>query len=1268
MKKKYTILKEKVFGQQQGGPNKLLPLITPKLFGLCCSILLLFFSLPSMATHFRYGNITWEPVQGQARTIKFTVNSAWRYSFFRNQVGQTISVGTFYIANSSGQIINATPLRPRITAVFSAEDWLISEWTYTVTLPANGDYTAYFQSCCRVSTLKNNRDGQFRVESTVNVGSGNRPPSGSLPIILNLATGLNTANYQIASYDPDGDNVTFRLATSQEASGTNRYVHPSGLSVTSSGLLQFNTSGLTVGNLYSTAVVLSDGSAKTIIDVMIRIVGQSAPPVFDYTVTPANSTVFKVAPGDSVEFLVKASDADSAAAYGGDVKLLATGAPANSFTPNLPTTPAHVTNTAFKWKPTSSDLGTYVITIFAEDDLGVQTSTSVVISVTYAPVFDATTPQEGSTYCVSDGEKLDYEIKAKDLDPSDTVRINSVAIKNPATSSASGFPVKTSLPTNFAVSPTAPTVYGNPASTNLDWTVDASEWGIYEIEYTAEDGYGDETVLSHYYIVNEAPEFTTVPDTVAYENQTYIYTIIATDADTVYGDAPAYSHTWSKIPSWLTLTDNGDGTATLSGTPTSAQIGFDTVRVELHDKTTHYMHNHCSWKFQDFIIEVKPCSLSISATLTDEFCPNANDGSIDLSLTDATGTVTYNWSNGSTNEDLSNLAPGTYSVEIEDSLGCKAVDTFTIVAGQDITNPVVSTQNVTIYLDSNGNASVSATEVDNGSSDACGIDTIYLDEYDFDCSNVGTTNTVTLTVVDVNGNEDTETATVTVLDTVPPTAICKNATVTLSGGTASVTTSDINNGSNDACGILSLSLDNSTWDCSNIGSNDVTLTVSDNNNNVSTCDATVTVIGSIPTVSITETELPEFCQGGTLVLTATPGSGSSFSYDWSTNETTQVIQVQSSDTFEVEVTNNYGCTITDDIVVDYSRDDLLASNTIIAYELDKYGNVKDGDVKLGDGSLVKTGGVTAIGSKGKIDVAKDAEVSGSTTFAKADEVKVKSGGVVSNKIEEEASLTMPSFAYNPYCNSKNDVTVGSNSTATLTDSIYGKVKVGKNSKVTFTSDVIYVEDLKTSYDDTISFTSSCATIYSCKKVEIKKNNIFNAEGKSVLIYTEEDFKVEKNSDVIASVYSKKHIHTNGDKSGEEINMTGFYIGEKIESKHTVWNWDTNCEGCQSTQNKVTTKPVADLSGLIDATQLILNVYPNPNNGNFGVDIFSPEDGDYQVDVYDAFGRLVFTTGKQELSGPTYVPIELEATAKAQYFVRMSVNGEVHTKAILVRVD
>jgi Tfp pilus assembly protein PilE len=597
----------------------------------------------------------------------------------------------------------------------------------------------------------------------------------------------------------------------------------------------------------------------------------------------------------------------------------------------------------------------------------------------------------------------------------------------------------------------------------------------------------------------------------------------------------------------------------------------------------------------------------------------------------------------------------TVTLTATDPSGNTDTETATVTVKDNVA-PTAATKNATIYLDANGEASITTSDIDNGSDDNCTF-SLGLDVTDFDCSNVGVTNTVTLTVVDVNGNSDTETATVTVLDNTDPVAICQDVEVTLSSGAASITTGDINNGSYDNCS-FTLALDITAFDCGDIGDNTVTMTATDATGNTHTCTANVEVIGVIPSVTIADAELPEFCQGGTIVLIANATDGASFDYEWSTGETADEIQVSSADTFSVEVTNNYGCTASDDFYVDYDREDLVSAYTIISFNK---------EVKL-DESTVSTGAVTALGYKGKVDVDKDSKVSGSSTFVKADEVKVKSGGVVDTKIEEEASLTLPSFQYNTHCNSNNDVTVGSNTSVTLTDSVYGKVKVGKNSKVTFTSDVLYMEDFKTSYDDTIKFTQSCVTMYVCKKVELKKNNIFNAEGKSVLIFVEEDFKIEKNSSAITSVYSEKHIHSDGDKNGDENELTGLFIAEKIHSKRTNWNWNTACGGCQSTQNKVTTKPVADLSGLIDATQLILNVYPNPNNGNFGVDIFSPEDGNYQVDVYDAFGRLVYTTGKQVLSGPTYVPIELEATAKAQYFVRMSVNGEVFTKAILVRID
>src|SRR5205823_2281977 len=131
----------------------------------------------------------------------------------------------------------------------------------------------------------------------------------------------------------------------------------------------------------------------------------------------------------------------------------------------------------------------------------------------------------------------------------------------------------------------------------------------------------------------------------------------------------------------------------------------------------------------------------------------------------------------------------------------------------------------------------------------------------FDCANIGA-NTVTLTVTDNNGNGQSATATVTVVDPVPPVAVCQDLTVQLDAtGHASITPAQINNGSSDACGIASLSLNQTNFDCANIGANTVTLTVTDNNGNSSTCTATVTVVDSIPPVAV--------CQDLTLQLDAT---------------------------------------------------------------------------------------------------------------------------------------------------------------------------------------------------------------------------------------------------------------------------------------------------------------------------------------------------------------------------------------------------------------
>ena len=187
---------------------------------------------------------------------------------------------------------------------------------------------------------------------------------------------------------------------------------------------------------------------------------------------------------------------------------------------------------------------------------------------------------------------------------------------------------------------------------------------------------------------------------------------------------------------------------------------------------------------------------------------------------------------------------------ITDNSGNKATDTQTITI-EDETAPNVITKNITVQLDASGNASIAEDAVDDGSTDACGGLTFDTDITSFDCSDVGS-NSVNLTVTDANGNSANNTATVTVEDKTVPNIITKNITVQLdASGAVSITEDAINDGSTDACGGLTFDTDITSFDCSDVGSNSVNLTVTDANGNSANNTATVTVEDNIvPTVQV----------------------------------------------------------------------------------------------------------------------------------------------------------------------------------------------------------------------------------------------------------------------------------------------------------------------------------------------------------------------------------------------------------------------------------
>ena len=316
------------------------------------------------------------------------------------------------------------------------------------------------------------------------------------------------------------------------------------------------------------------------------------------------------------------------------------------------------------------------------------------------------------------------------------------------------------------------------------------------------------------------------------------------------------------------------GIATLAVSPstfTCSNIGANTVTLTVTDSKGNVKTGYATVTVADTVrpivvtqnITVQLNSLG-AATIT---ASQVNNGS-----SDACGIATTTISPSTFT--CSNVGANTVTLTVTDNNGNVKTGIATVTV-QDTVRPVVNTQNISVQLNNLGAASITASQINNSSTDACGIATVTVSPNTFTCSNIGT-NTVTLTVTDVNGNVNTGTATVTVNDTVRPIAVTQNITVQLDAtGNTTITASQINNGSSDACGIATTTVSPSTFTCSNIGANTVTLTVTDNNGNVKTGTATVTVADTVRPVVLTQNISIQLNNSGNASITAAQINNSS---------------------------------------------------------------------------------------------------------------------------------------------------------------------------------------------------------------------------------------------------------------------------------------------------------------------------------------------------------------------------------------------------------
>ena len=126
-------------------------------------------------------------------------------------------------------------------------------------------------------------------------------------------------------------------------------------------------------------------------------------------------------------------------------------------------------------------------------------------------------------------------------------------------------------------------------------------------------------------------------------------------------------------------------------------------------------------------------------------------------------------------------------------------------------------------------------------------------------------NTVEFTATDGSGNTTVCSFTITVTDNELPTMVCQNITIQLDDfGNAAITAADVDGGSTDNCGISSVSVSPSAFDCSDVGDNTVVLTITDIHGNSNTCTAIVTVEDVTPPTAV--------CQNITVELDPVTGT------------------------------------------------------------------------------------------------------------------------------------------------------------------------------------------------------------------------------------------------------------------------------------------------------------------------------------------------------------------------------------------------------------
>jgi len=381
-----------------------------------------------------------------------------------------------------------------------------------------------------------------------------------------------------------------------------------------------------------------------------------------------------------------------------------------------------------------------------------------------------------------------------------------------------------------------------------------------------------------------------------------------------------------------------DGTIDLTpngGTPTYNYEWLDSS-MSVMPITNQDLFNVSSGTYTVHVTDSKGClttnsitvtqpaaSLDDNPILTNILCFGQSTGSIVTGIAGGTPGYTFNWSNGASTPDLTNVAAGTYTLNLSDAKGCSISYDYILTEPSSAISMILSPTPVKCFGDATGEI---LANVAGGTF-----------PYIFLWDNASTTESISgvvsgtynLTVTDANGCVLTNGATITQpanpvsLSALHTDVSCFGGAdgaidITSAGGTVPYSYEWWNS--------TSQIMVNTTEDLNNISASTYVLHITDANN----CQTLDTVVVTQPLAAISMSAVMDDvdCFGdnsGALDATITGGT-LPYGYSWSNGQTIEDISSLLAGSYTLTVTDLKGCTLSDSYDV---TEPLTAMNTSI---------------------------------------------------------------------------------------------------------------------------------------------------------------------------------------------------------------------------------------------------------------------------------------------------------------------------------------------------